>query len=84
MAKPQVPIEVSDTTARYDREIKLGLYACHGVREVWIVDLDNRVLCTFRGPQGSGYTEVMETASPGTLEPQALPGVRIDASQLLR
>ena len=77
-------IEVSDTTARYDREIKLALYARHGVQEVWIIDLDHRILRTFRGPQGSVYTEVMETASPGRLEPQALQGVVIDASQLLR
>jgi len=76
-------VEVSDTTARYDRGIKLELYARHGVREVWIVDLDNHVLRTFRGPKGDTYTEVMETAHPGTLAPQALPGVSIDASKLL-
>jgi Uma2 family endonuclease len=76
-------VEVSDTTARYDRGIKLQLYARHGVPEVWIVDLDNRVLRTFRGPKDDTYTEVMETAHPGLLSPQALPGVHIDASKLL-
>ena len=76
-------IEVSDTTARYDRVIKLGLYARHGVREVWIVDLDNRLLRIFRNPQGEVYTEVHETARPGIVSPQALPGLHIDASQLL-
>ncbi len=76
-------IEVSDTTARYDRLIKLGLYARHGVREVWIVDLDNRLLRTYRNPQGEIYTEVQETAQPGMLSPQALSGLQIDASQLL-
>jgi len=76
-------VEVSDTTARYDRGIKLQLYARHGVREVWIVDLDNHVLRTFRGPRDDTYTEVMETAHPGLLAPQALPGVNIDASKLL-
>lgn len=78
-------VEVSDTTARYDRGIKLQLYARHGVREVWIVDLDNHVLRTFRGPKPEAgiYTEVMETAHPGTLAPQALPGMNIDASKLL-
>jgi Uma2 family endonuclease len=76
-------IEVSDTTARYDRGIKLQLYARHGVSEVWIIDLDNRVLRTFRGPKDDTYTEVVETARPGLLSPQALPGVSIDASKLL-
>jgi Uma2 family endonuclease len=76
-------IEVSDSTARYDREIKLPLYARHGVREVWIVDLDNRLLRTCRRPVGDGYSETVETAAPGVLSPEALPSVRIDASPLL-
>ena len=32
-------VEVADTSYRYDRGVKLGLYARAGVREVWIVDL---------------------------------------------
>jgi Uma2 family endonuclease len=73
-------IEVSDTSARYDREIKLGLYTRHGVREVWIVDLDNGLLRTCRGPQGDACTEVME---PARLSPMALPDVSIDATRML-
>jgi Uma2 family endonuclease len=76
-------IEVSDTTARYDRTIKLNLYARHAVQEVWIVDLDNQMLRTYRNPVGEQYTEVMETASPGVLSPQALPRISIDMSKLL-
>ncbi len=38
-------IEVSDTTLRYEREIKIPLYARHGVPEAWIVDLRNDRLC---------------------------------------
>jgi Uma2 family endonuclease len=76
-------VEVSDTTARYDRGIKLALYARHGVQEVWIVDLDNHMLCTYRNPVGEHYTEVMETASPGVLSPQALPHTSVDMSPLL-
>jgi Uma2 family endonuclease len=76
-------VEVSDTTARYDRGVKLALYARHGVCEVWIVDLDNHMLRTYRNPVGEQYTEVMETASPGVLSPQALPHTRIDLSAVL-
>jgi Uma2 family endonuclease len=32
-------IEVSDTTVRYDLNVKTPLYARHGVPEVWIIDL---------------------------------------------
>jgi Uma2 family endonuclease len=76
-------IEVSDSTARYDREIKLPLYARHGIREVWIVDLDNRVLRTFRDPAGESYTNTTETTTPGLLSPSLLPGVSVDTSRLL-
>jgi Uma2 family endonuclease len=80
-------VEVSDTTARYDRGIKLNLYARHGVREVWIVDLDHHMLRTYRKPVGeletAHCTEVMETASPGVLSPQALPQLRVDLSAVL-
>ena len=76
-------IEVSDSTARYDREIKTPLYARHGVAEVWIVDLDSRVLRTLRQPVRGKYTEITETATPGKLAPQALPKISIDLSSLL-
>lgn len=79
----RLPIEASDTTATYDRKVRLPLYARRGVREAWIVDLDNHVLRTVGGPKGDTYAEVVETAHPGTLAPQALPGVSIGASKLL-
>jgi len=40
-------IEVSDTTLRYDREVKLPLYALAGILEVWIVDLQNGEILTY-------------------------------------
>jgi Uma2 family endonuclease len=76
-------IEVSDSTARYDSTIKLALYARHGIREVWIVDLDNRLMRVCRQPVGDAYTDIAETAAPGLLSPLLLPGVVIDASRLL-
>jgi len=75
-------IEVSDTTARYDREIKLVLYARHGVAEVWIVDLDHGQLSVHRHPADGGYGESSATAQPGVLTALALPGVAIDLTRL--
>jgi Uma2 family endonuclease len=76
-------IEVSDSTARYDREIKLPLYARHGVQEVWIVDLDARLLRTYSAPVGERYTVASETATPGLLAVLALPGISIDTAHVL-
>jgi len=36
-------IEIADSSLEKDRLIKAPLYAAHGVREYWIVDLENRV-----------------------------------------
>jgi Uma2 family endonuclease len=76
-------IEVADTSARYDREIKLPLYARHGVSEVWIVDLEARLARFYRDPADDGYRQASVTASPGFTPIAALPGIEIDLTQLL-
>jgi Uma2 family endonuclease len=76
-------IEVADTSARYDREIKLPLYARHGVPEVWIVDLEARLLRFFGKPTGDAYVETSATASPRRTPVAALPGIEIDLAPIL-
>jgi Uma2 family endonuclease len=76
-------IEVADTSARYDREIKLPLYARHGVQEVWILDLQERCVRFFRQPANGGYAEATSTATPGRTPIAALPGVAIDLEGVL-
>ena len=76
-------IEVSDTTLRYDREVKVPLYARHGVPEVWIVDLKGRAIHFFRSPADGKYADVSSAAEPGEITVAALPGVVIDLSGVL-
>ena len=78
-----LPIEVADTSARYDREIKLPLYARHGVPEAWIVDLEARLLRLYRSPAGDDYAQAVTTATPGRVPVTGLPGVEIDLSAIL-
>src|SRR5262245_39132592 len=52
-------IEVSDTTLRYDRTIKLPLFAASGVPEVWIEDLNEDFLLVFRDPEGNAYRTIL-------------------------
>jgi len=49
-------IEVADSSLRYDRTVKLPLYARAGIAEVWIVDLRRRVVDVHRTPAGDEYT----------------------------
>ena len=32
-------IEVSDSSLRFDRRVKVPVYARNGIREVWVIDL---------------------------------------------
>lgn len=50
-------VEVADSTPRYDRAVKLPLYARAGIGEVWIVDLRRRVVDVHRTPAGDGYAD---------------------------
>lgn len=70
-------IDVSDTTLRYDLEKKARLYAKHGIREYWVVDLIANRVWRHRRPSGTQYTERVEIAD-GVLElPDALGTIAI-------
>jgi len=56
-------IEASDTSLRYDRDVKLPIYSRVGIPEVWIVDLQSRQLEMFTQPSNEGF------ASHRTLKP---------------
>lgn len=48
-------VEVSDSSLRFDRTVKLPLYARAGIAEFWIVDLVRRVMDAYRDPAGDAY-----------------------------
>lgn len=50
-------IEVSDSTLRYDRDVKVPLYAKSGIPEVWLLDLQNRQLEIYREPINGEYQQ---------------------------
>lgn len=76
-------VEVADTTSRYDREVKLPLYARHGVAEVWLIDLDERLAHVLREPREGRYTQITVSATPGVVAPAALPQAAVDLTPLL-
>jgi len=48
-------VEVADTSADYDRTVKLSRYATAGVPECWIVDLEQGVVDVARDPDDDTY-----------------------------
>ena len=82
-AETLLVIEVSDSTLRYDRDVKVPLYARHGVREVWVVDIPHGQLLCFSAPANGQYARQVKTTAPGPLALTALPDVTVDLSGLL-
>ncbi len=71
-------VEVADTTLRYDREIKIPLYARHGIPEVWLIDVEGRTLTVFETPADGAYRDEHRVQPLSVLAPKALPGVAVD------
>lgn len=76
-------VEVSDTSLRYDQEVKLPLYARHGIQELWIVDLAAGAVNVHRRPTEGRYADAARTTPGDTIEPLATPGVRISVADIL-
>jgi Uma2 family endonuclease len=75
--------EVADTTATFDRRVKLPLYARAGIPEYWVVDLGRGLIEVYRSPSGESYRERLELRQGDRLAPATLPGVELSAADIL-
>ena len=76
-------VEVAQASAAYDRQVKVPLYAQHGVPEVWVVDLDDGLLRFYRALQSGRYADITATETPGATAVPGLEGVTVDLTGLL-
>ena len=76
-------VEVADTTARYDREIKVPLYAEVGVREAWLIDLVAGCVQVHREPSAHGYRSIIVLRAGDTVAPAAFPEAVVEVAPLL-
>lgn len=77
-------VEVSDTSLRRDREIKVPIYARAGIAEAWIVDVRGERMFVYRDPQGGTYQSVVDIGRDGTIAPAAFPDLRIAVDEVFR
>jgi Uma2 family endonuclease len=70
-------VEVSDTTAQFDRLTKVPLYVEARIREVWLVDLPGGVLEVFGGAGARSLK------SGDTVAPHAFPDVVLEVAAIL-
>ncbi len=76
-------VEVAETSADYDREVKLLLYARWGVPEAWLVDLEQDRIEVYRSPSPEGYREVQVVARGEQVAPAAFPEAKLRVDDLL-
>jgi len=76
-------VEVSDTTLDYDRDVKLSLYARHGIPEVWLCDVQAGELAVFREPIDGQYRRMHKPTTSKTVAPLWVPVVRVAVADVL-
>lgn len=83
-------VEVSDSSAAFDRGQKASLYAKAGVPEYWMLDIARRQLVTFRDPAaddsqpfGFAYSTTTTLSAADKVGLLARPGVSIPVASLL-
>ena len=68
-------IEVADSTIAYDRDVKSTLYAANGIPEMWLFDVNKRVVEGYSQPSASGYKRMQRYDKNDTLVMVAFPDI---------
>lgn len=76
-------IEVADSSLSDDRSVKRPLYAQHGIAEVWIVNLQDRVAEVNRDPDGQDYRDTWLARAGDRLQSRQVPDWTLSVSELL-
>ena len=77
-------IEVSDSTLAKDLHLKRPGYEKAGVRELWVMDVENKINLVHRlNPEGA-YGEPLKIAFDQEVEALLIPGLKLRLSDLPR
>lgn len=76
-------IEVSDTTLKYDRDVKLPLYAEAGISEIWIVNLKTDIIEVHQNPINDIYQTVGIFKPGETVKSAVLPDLSLEVDRIL-
>ncbi len=76
-------VEVSDTTLRYDRQTKAGMYAAEAIPDYWLVNLRARTLEVRRQPESGEYLSLSVYHEGEAVTPLATPDAPVRVADLL-
>jgi Uma2 family endonuclease len=78
-----VLIEVADSTLRYDRKVKMPLYARHGVAESWIVNVRDRRIECYTEPRDGAYQRTRVIPPDELATSPAIPALSLSWAEAL-
>jgi Uma2 family endonuclease len=70
-------IEVADTSQARDLDVKAPIYALHGVRDYWVVDVAKRETTLHRDPTPNGYKWRETFAADAHLQALLMPQISL-------
>lgn len=76
-------VEIMDTSAAYDRGLKLAAYAKAGIPEVWLADLRGEFFEVHRMPVGGVYTVSFSKGRGEEISPEAFPDIALKIDDIL-
>ncbi len=76
-------IEVSDSTVKYDRDVKMRIYAEAEIAEVWLVNLPRQILEVHLEPENGKYKLVKKYEKNESVAPSLLPDIKLKISDVI-
>ena len=76
-------IEVADTSLSYDRRVKVPLYAKVGILEIWVMDVENRLIYVYRNPVNGKYQETLVMKPGDTITPVTFSEILVKVDEII-
>ncbi len=76
-------IEVSDSSVKYDRDVKIPIYAEAEVSEVWLINLPRQMIEVYSKPEKGKYKNVEKIKKNQTIAPKFIPELKIKVTDIL-
>jgi Uma2 family endonuclease len=76
-------VEVAETSLRYDRTVKIPLYARRGIPEAWLVDLATATIDVLTHPSPQGYQHSRRAERNGSLTSPTFPATTFSVRDVL-
>ena len=75
-------VEVSDSTLRFDLNVKAALYARAGIVEYWVLDVQGRRIVVHRNPGPTGYGSIVAYSDMEKVAPLAFPEHELSVGEI--